>query len=966
MNGNDQDEEAVVAGAEEVPYETPIHNNDMTQDVIEWDESTNVDLRCIVPSPHPSESKATTPRTGSSKTSTNSSLFFGNDDTTNPTDNNRQQQVSKRNLDGSFQQVSDSHGRDDRSRASKRRSFGPDREIDGILGIIDKESHRLEDGNDPMNDGSVPLAELQTQPRTNKRRATTEILRHRSQPHQQAHKSTSSKSSFSIRNRRRRIELMEQRQQQKQQQQQCQRPHKPVNPLRRSRSLPDKTRPSHGKELLAKTPVRQNSTPSHGTACGNNDGFSELLEALTTPNTVRKKQPSRPPLGFVDKNVSHPQRTKNLDNTTTSAESSNENISTTCAVAVTTTLDIIHSRHSQSSRVSISPTTGRATDGQLGAQQLASNSNNHPGIPHHALDASNIGSGAFSHGEAEQVSRTGEQGDENEDDEFDDVSLSENDLALIDSVAEASLANQCKKEEPADARIVLSSLKNIHIQADDTNDQSDDEFDDFPVEDFDFSKIDAMVVTKSRGDSQDFARYSEDQACKLPKEEDDDDDFGDFPTDLDFGKIDALVASQTIDPSIAEYPPNGFNNHDMTTSSTKATVGHDSEDDEFDDFPADIDFSDIDAMVERKRNNEESLPNSQGTTNTVIHAKHEESVSSERVPFLRFSRYRVVGVVDDDTKHYTKTVSVVSLDDLDGIEESSHTTPFTTLSSSDGHVRLCGEWYDTPLGPGDIVHISSLTGRSTDKSALPLTLESMPGGQGNDLLLVLNPDKLMSPSIISEASFCNRRAVLKAKLGSTGLTSTSALMGTMLHGLFQKCLTSKRFDTEFSLVTIENIVRENAESLIGCNALEQDVKKELLDAAPTIQAFAARFTTMVNDNGGDFVGGVGMNPDIFLKGQRAHSVEEGIESTELGLKGNIDAVLEADIVPAGKGDLDTNYASPSSVLEKLLICLELKTGHKQSASTAHCAQLALYIMMLQSRFVGGESLHVHFNICPIR
>ena len=210
---------------EEVPFEAASNHNDLTQDVIEWEEE-KIDLRKIAPSPHPSDSKASTPNTGSSKNSSNSSLFFGMND--------NEQRVGKVNLDGSFQQVS--------------------------------EVQQL--------NGSVPMAELQTQQRTNKRRATADIHRHR------FHQPNKSVSSFSIRNRRRRMEAIEQRQQQKQRHRE--RPNNGVrNPLRRTRSLPVDSGSNNGKLLLAKTPIRQNSTPSHSDLPGNanerSDGFSELL-----------------------------------------------------------------------------------------------------------------------------------------------------------------------------------------------------------------------------------------------------------------------------------------------------------------------------------------------------------------------------------------------------------------------------------------------------------------------------------------------------------------------------------------------------------------------------------------------------------------------------------------------------------------------------------------------------------------
>jgi DNA replication ATP-dependent helicase Dna2 len=913
MNGNDDGK--VDAGGDEVTYVMANNSNDMTQDVIEWDESNNVDLRYLVPSPHPSEFKSSTPRTDSSKKSSNSSLFFEKDTAAT---HDRQQAFNKVNLDGSFQQVSDAKPKEGRLRASKRRIVGADQEIDGILGIIQKESQTsrtASDPNDPEND-SVPLSDLPTQLRHNKRRASAEIQRHRSHPRHHI------ASSFSLRNRRQYIDLLEQ------QHPKQKRPRNTIRTLRRSRSLPDKSLHDTGNKYLTKTPLRQNSTP---TASWKNDGFLELLEALTTPSDTAKKRPPRPPLGCVNKNI--PQ----THNTKTDVSSSLANNWTTTP-AVTDTPDIRHfTRQNQSSRVSISPAADLTKNGQLI-------------IPAEVLNPSTT---TCTHAKEEQSSRLEAAGGTDEDNEFDDVSFSANDLAVIDAFAEASLAKPCK-QEITKVPTALESSKTIHIQAEnndkrDAENGSDDEFDDFPVEDIDFAQIDAMVATKtSYGSSSQNEPMKRQNSSMKDDSGEDDDEFGDFPVDMDFGKIDALVESQSADPLNAKHSSGGSSARAVANAPSKVHNPHDS-DDEFDDFPMDIDFSDIDAMVENQRRNESA---------------NKTSAFSGKVSYPRFTRYRVTRLVEDDTKSQAKTVAVLSLEEsmtnMNTSEkllgDSSSNISSSVACGEDGTLRLCGEWYFTPIRTGDILHVCSLTGKfPTDKSALPITLDTfpLPGVLENDLLLVLHPDKMMSPSIISEVSFCNRRAVLKAKLGSTGLTSMSALVGTLVHGLFEKCLTSNRFDTEFARDIIGKALRENAECLIGCNVSEHDVKKELLDVVPAIQDFVSRYTTMICDNGGDYVGGVGMHPDVFLKGRKVHSVEEGIISTELGLKGSIDAVLEAEIAATGDTKTGTRVSQPAEP-QPSLVCLELKTGHNQTAQNAHLAQLSLYTLMLQSRY--GSSL----------
>jgi hypothetical protein len=68
------------------------------------------------------------------------------------------------------------------------------------------------------------------------------------------------------------------------------------------------------------------------------------------------------------------------------------------------------------------------------------------------------------------------------------------------------------------------------------------------------------------------------------------------------------------------------------------------------------------------------------------------------------------------------------------------------------------------------------------------------------------------------------------------------------------------------------------------------------------------------------------------------SIEEPAISPELGLKGNIDMIVNA--VTANQG------MSP----KMSLFGVELKTGHNQATQGAHMAQLVLYILMLKTRY----------------
>ena len=94
--------------------------------------------------------------------------------------------------------------------------------------------------------------------------------------------------------------------------------------------------------------------------------------------------------------------------------------------------------------------------------------------------------------------------------------------------------------------------------------------------------------------------------------------------------------------------------------------------------------------------------------------------------------------------------------------------------SIDGCIHLRGEWYHTQCHVRDVIHLCSISGKYvTDSTALPVILHSHPpegSDMQDDLVLVIHPDVLISPTLVSEAVRCPRLAVLQSRLGSTGLS----------------------------------------------------------------------------------------------------------------------------------------------------------------------------------------------------
>jgi DNA replication factor Dna2 len=294
--------------------------------------------------------------------------------------------------------------------------------------------------------------------------------------------------------------------------------------------------------------------------------------------------------------------------------------------------------------------------------------------------------------------------------------------------------------------------------------------------------------------------------------DDDVDPFGEIP-DID---IDALVEANNITAATNQSPPQDSYIGKLLHPTMKATSP--SSEDPFSDLP---DF-DIDAFIKEQDFIRPTTSSTAKTTNDSVANKDEfqdidfelldmdssnipkmEDAPPTNVPVKNLrrydpkmgetqsthivsSRYKVLDV-SENFSTYTKklslaewTTDMVRDDDQHSrlIHHPSDYKIINRLSSNRdkskiaGVIYLRGEWYHTRLQANDTIHIVSLMGRfRTDK--LPILFHTCPppnSDTDDDLLLIVHPDLLLTPTIISETVSCTRRAVLKNRLGATTLS----------------------------------------------------------------------------------------------------------------------------------------------------------------------------------------------------
>lgn len=187
------------------------------------------------------------------------------------------------------------------------------------------------------------------------------------------------------------------------------------------------------------------------------------------------------------------------------------------------------------------------------------------------------------------------------------------------------------------------------------------------------------------------------------------------------------------------------------------------------------------------------------------------------------------------------------------------------------------------------------------------------------------------------------------RLGSSGMSSEAAIVGTMRHDLFEACMQQQDFSTEFAQGKADAIVRSHSDTLVGCQYYDDArARHEVLQVLPQIRDFASKYCSfgpaptqrlLPGAGKASTLRGHGFQTDIDFTADAVYATEEAAISPELGLKGFVDATLGTTTKPSG---------SASPTLQSLM-GLELKTGYRQNPQNEHMAQLALYTLMLRMR-----------------
>ncbi|KAK6140588.1 hypothetical protein DH2020_025671 [Rehmannia glutinosa] len=277
---------------------------------------------------------------------------------------------------------------------------------------------------------------------------------------------------------------------------------------------------------------------------------------------------------------------------------------------------------------------------------------------------------------------------------------------------------------------------------------------------------------------------------------------------------------------------------------------------------------------------------------------------------------------------------VLEVSEKHGPAESSGPQSFKVLrllneqSGAERALQLWDEWYFSVVAPGDTVRV---IGEFDAQGKCDVNRERN--------FLIVHPDILVSGTRVSASFSCPRRTILDERLKHSE-HSVAALMGTLLHQIFQAGLISEFPTKEFLEEYARTVLQKSLESLYACGANENDIWKTLIEAIPKILNWISSF----RDSEGSKIPSIDFKCDEGLKKIKISEVidiEEMAWAPKYGLKGMIDASVRVRS--------NTNSAEASEII----MPLEFKTGKGTTPDTAmeHSAQVMLYTLLMSERYM---------------
>jgi hypothetical protein len=256
-----------------------------------------------------------------------------------------------------------------------------------------------------------------------------------------------------------------------------------------------------------------------------------------------------------------------------------------------------------------------------------------------------------------------------------------------------------------------------------------------------------------------------------------------------------------------------------------------------------------------------------------------------------------------------------------------------------GDVAVCvvlrEDWAQTPVLAGDTLNIIT-PGRTVDWS-LPVVLDNSSG------MVILQPDVLVSGTVVSESFPCLRRAVLRDTM-QAGASSTAAVKGNLAHELLQSAMLTGDFRPASLEKLLRKVIADHCGEIFAVGAKLTELRQFLRALTRPMAAFHEQLFA-----GPPTAVQMGSTQEQ-VHAEQVADIEENIWSPMLGLKGKVDATLRVRLGGGAEAGARTGVGAglqKGAVARTVRLPLEIKTG---KTYINHRAQVILYTLLLGDRY----------------
>ncbi|KAK7689454.1 hypothetical protein QCA50_007246 [Cerrena zonata] len=265
-------------------------------------------------------------------------------------------------------------------------------------------------------------------------------------------------------------------------------------------------------------------------------------------------------------------------------------------------------------------------------------------------------------------------------------------------------------------------------------------------------------------------------------------------------------------------------------------------------------------------------------------------------------------------------------------------------------VVLRDDWTQTDAQIGDVINVIGVFHDQPSTSS-SRSLSIVISAKEN--LLIHHPDILVTATSLSNAPQCSRRPILSTLVRSSSDVTPALVWGNMLHEVMQMCFSDGNWSETSLDEKIDGVVGKGLEDLLSINVPIDQAKREVKLRARGLKTFSERYIAqepkpeaiLTNTR-------APQNQKSLLAISKLHDIEEDIWSPTYGLKGKLDASVQAVISETDTTPNPFTIAARNphaTHTESNTLPFEIKTG-RAVAGMEHRAQTMLYTLLMSERY----------------